>query len=451
MNRKVRCVRIRSNLPAYNYVDSIFLSVLITVGSFVRPTLFIYTFIPLAYWLQRGVMTKEIDFFYFNMRCLSLLPGIVLSLFTCIMVDSFYFETLTMKELMQGNITSGSFAVTPLNFFLYNSKTENMKQHGLHPWYVHSFVNLPILYGVLALVALYHIALFLSNIVSGGKISKKPRMYTISSMLMLSLIFPIIIFSCVAHQEMRFLLPTFPCIVLLFSQEVNIHTYFKLKFSKNYLFYLWHLWNAMMVFFFGFLHQGGVTNAMLSVHDYVHDNPANFETPMHVYFSHMYIPPTFMLMRKLEVLTETEEGRKFRAPRSISSHNFAGATTPENINDHMYHRLMYNTIENSNVTYLKRPYYHDLKPCEVLLVLPGNIAANTLAVRPDTLNYTLLEHISWHLTLDHPPDFFNFKLPMTDECSLLCSLGKKVREVWTKSSQFSIQIYKVQLTKNEIL
>ena len=40
--------------------------------------------------------------------------------------------------------------LTPLNNILYNAKVENLKEHGLHPRYLHFLVNFPLLYGPLS-------------------------------------------------------------------------------------------------------------------------------------------------------------------------------------------------------------------------------------------------------------------------------------------------------------
>jgi phosphatidylinositol glycan class Z len=36
---------------------------------------------------------------------------------------------------------------------MYNVKTENLSEHGLHPRYLHLLVNMPLLFGPLALLA----------------------------------------------------------------------------------------------------------------------------------------------------------------------------------------------------------------------------------------------------------------------------------------------------------
>lgn len=51
-------------------------------------------------------------------------------------------------------IIQGHFVLTPLNNLLYNMDVDNLKQHGLHPRYLHLLVNTPMLYGPLAIGAL---------------------------------------------------------------------------------------------------------------------------------------------------------------------------------------------------------------------------------------------------------------------------------------------------------
>lgn len=36
-------------------------------------------------------------------------------------------------------------AITPLNFLLYNLSAENLKEHGIHPYWLHVVVNLPMM------------------------------------------------------------------------------------------------------------------------------------------------------------------------------------------------------------------------------------------------------------------------------------------------------------------
>ncbi|KAF2352268.1 GPI mannosyltransferase [Trinorchestia longiramus] len=466
MRHKVRLVRLRSSLPPYNYSDSFLLSVVVTYGIFVRPTFLLYTFIPMAYWLQRGVVTKELNFRYYNLRCLSLLPGIVLTFTLCVLADSFYYESITAKELVRGNITANSFIVTPLNFYAYNKKSENLATHGEHPHFLHLVVNLPLLHGVLAFVGLYHMSLFLSCLFSARSIARKPKVYSLATMLMLSFIVPVMILSFFVHQEARFLLPTLPSLVLLHSDKVSLHNFFQLRFTKHFLFLMWHSWNIFCVVFFGFLHQGGVTNAVISVHDYIESKSESFDVPVHVYFSHMYTPPTFLLMRKIEVFASTLEGRKFRVPRTIYSHHLSGSTGPSQLSSLLHSQLLNNTGVNDSTLPQKKN-----NTVEVILCLPGSVAADFLdtekredtncavecdsggsvsclsasshtcghtiqdAKKLDHLHFELVQRLPMHVSFEHLP---SSRLRMSQECDQLCATKRKLLE-------FSVEIFRVSL------
>ena len=445
---KVRIVRIRTNLPAYNYGDSFILSVVVTLGAFIRPTFIIYTFVPIAYWLQRGIMTKELDFHYFNMRSLSLLPGVCFTFLVCVLADSFYYESVTAKEILLGNLTANSFIATPINFFLYNTEAKNLAKHGTHPHYLHILINLPLLHGVLAFIGLYYTSLYMSSLFSGSSITRKPKIYSMASMMLLSFIVPVLILSLAPHQEARFLLPTLPCLVLLHSDKVSLHNLFKIKFAKHFLFLMWHTWNIFCVIFFGFLHQGGVTRAMISVHDYIQNQPQTFEMPVHVYFSHMYTPPTFLLMRHIDVVAATQEGRKFKVARSVYSHHIAGDTRIEQMNKLLYSRLTNNTATNYNVTYTNFTNNVNTSavneghiPCEILLCLPGNIASDLRRTDSSLLHYDLVQRFPLHFTLDYPPDFTNIYADVNQKCNEACATRNKFLE-------FSLELYKVKLSKD---
>jgi phosphatidylinositol glycan class Z len=75
----------------------------------------------------------------------------------CIFIDTAYFHSslnFTLKPQSMPpslrNLTSFIFnlSVTPLNFVSYNLNSENLAEHGLHPRWLHLFVNLPLVIGL---------------------------------------------------------------------------------------------------------------------------------------------------------------------------------------------------------------------------------------------------------------------------------------------------------------
>lgn len=53
--------------------------------------------------------------------------------------------------------TDGEIVITPINNLLYNLNLDNLAQHGIHPRYTHFAINLPLLYGPLAIFGFLHI------------------------------------------------------------------------------------------------------------------------------------------------------------------------------------------------------------------------------------------------------------------------------------------------------
>jgi len=57
-----------------------------------------------------------------------------LTVFVIVLTDTYYFR---------GDFST--LAITPLNFLSYNLSPQNLVEHGIHPRWLHLFVNLPIM------------------------------------------------------------------------------------------------------------------------------------------------------------------------------------------------------------------------------------------------------------------------------------------------------------------
>ncbi|KAK7051131.1 hypothetical protein SK128_024531 [Halocaridina rubra] len=418
---KVRFVRMKSKLPPYNYIDSAIISFVATYGTFVRPTFVIYSFVPIAYWLQRGVVTKEVDFSYFHLRSLSLLPGVILTFFGCVLADSFYYGALSFTELAFWNVTAHSFVVTPLNFIWYNSNPKNLALHGTHPYYLHLCVNIPILHGVLGLLGVWTVSKYASSLIS-NQILRKPKVYSMATMLLLTFIAPVLFLSLIPHQEPRFLLPTLIPLVLLHAD--NIHPYSKhgLKFRTYFIFTMWHVWNIFCVVLFGFLHQGGVTKAMIHVHKHISQQAPN--TNVHVLFANMYSPPTFLLMRRIKVVATTEEGRHYRVPKSVFTYDAGGSRHVEDLY-HLATTIYLEARANSS------------KQADVIICLPASLTGDFVEVKPPNVTLKQIQRVPGHLTLENPPSLNLAGVKFTKNCGQMCQFLRRI-------SQFSIDIIDVK-------
>ena len=419
---KVKFARMKSKLPAYNYKDSLIISVVITYGVFVRPTFIVYSFVPVSYWLQRGVVTGELSFTYFHLRCMSLLPGVVTTFLICLLTDSFYYGSLSYSELIMGNLTAASFTVTPYNFLLYNSNSKNLETHGAHPWYLHFLVNLPILHGVLALIGLWTASKYAMNFMM-NRITEKPKVYSLATMLLFTFIFPVIVMSCFPHQEPRFLLPTLIPLVLLFSDHVSIYALPKFKFTRHFFFLFWQVWNIFCVVIFGFLHQGGVTRTMLRVQDYA--TSYSHKVDIHLFFSHMYTPPTFLLMRRLKTEGKTEDGRKFIYVRSVHSHDMGSSKSIDDLYFYM------------NKAFIQSKQKE--KDCEIIMSIAASLSEEFLESKPENVTVKHIDRIKWHLSMEHAPDLSLQGVQLSEECDQMCHFRRRLNE-------FSIDVYRLDFT-----
>ncbi|EFY90757.1 GPI mannosyltransferase, putative [Metarhizium acridum CQMa 102] len=156
--------------------------------------------------------------------------------------------------------------ITPLNFFLYNSDTANLAQHGIHPWYQHVAANLPQLLGPAAVLvfAKPHLSL---------------RLYSAISGLFVLSIFP--------HQEARFLLPTVP--LILSSVELP-----KNKTMLRTWAGAWIIFNLFLGVLMGIYHQGGVVPGQV----FMSKQP---DATQAIWWK-TYTPPIWLLNGKNEVL-----------------------------------------------------------------------------------------------------------------------------------------------------
>lgn len=91
----------------------------------------------------------------------------------CVIADSAYYGTLNVTVdgeqfkgigdviwtivnplRMASFRAEGDCVITPWNNLMYNLNVDNLAQHGIHPRYTHIAINLPLLYGPLAIFGL---------------------------------------------------------------------------------------------------------------------------------------------------------------------------------------------------------------------------------------------------------------------------------------------------------
>lgn len=157
--------------------------------------------------------------------------------------------------------------ITPLNNLTYNLSSSNLALHGIHPWYQHALINLPLLIGPAALLLLFrpHLSLRLYSAISG-----------------------VLVLSVFQHQEARFLLPTIP-LILSSLRLPKKQTHFRIWTA------LWVIFNTSFGLLMGIYHQGGVIPAQVFMSKQL--------DATHAIWWKTYSPPVWLLNGKSAVLT----------------------------------------------------------------------------------------------------------------------------------------------------
>lgn len=191
----------------------------------------------------------------------------------------------------------GHFTIAPINNLIYNLNPDNLALHGLHPFYLHAMVNMPLLFGPLSLLVFIDCASIISELFRAARRNQLTAALTkskasITCVACVScIVFSLLVLSRAPHQEARFLLPLFSPLVILFACR-RAH----MLGSRRYL-ALWVGFNIAMLLFFGFSHQAGIAPALAWAHDEAvaqqHAMPNNMK-PVVVVFWETYTPPVHL-------------------------------------------------------------------------------------------------------------------------------------------------------------
>ncbi|CAM1505586.1 Fc.00g112230.m01.CDS01 [Cosmosporella sp. VM-42] len=189
------------------------------------------------------------------------LAGLVTSIIAIALDTAFYLpEPVTWTDLIKKPV------ITPLNNFVYNSASENLAQHGIHPWYQHIAANLPLLLGPATALLVF-----------------KPDL----SIRLYSAISGLVVLSAFQHQEARFLLPTVPLLLSSIRMPRN-------KIVLRIWMTLWIGFNLVFGLLMGIYHQGGVIPGQV----FLSQQP---DATQAVWWK-TYTPPVWLLNGKNEVL-----------------------------------------------------------------------------------------------------------------------------------------------------
>ncbi|KAI1766037.1 glycosyltransferase family 22 protein [Hypoxylon sp. FL1150] len=202
--------------------------------------------------------------------------------------------------------------ITPLNNLQYNLSPSNLAEHGLHPWYQHILVNIPLLIGP-AVALLF----------------TKPLL----SLRLYSAISGVFVLSIFQHQEARFLLPTVPLLLSSVRLPKN-RTYLNIWVG------VWVGFNAALGLLMGVYHQGGVVPAQVFL--------SNQPDATQAVWWKTYMPPIWLLNGKNAVLRTNDMASTEGDKLLMELERIATCDTPADRRNHEY-------LKEPNGTYLIAP------------------------------------------------------------------------------------------------
>lgn len=243
------------NKNSNNYLTSISLGFVITLGIFNRMTFPAFIALPSLKVFFQYFLTHFRSFFFFLFS---------LCAFSACFV---YIDTISYN--------SNNLIIAPLNNLLYNMNIDNLKLHGLHHRYTHILINMPQMLGPSLILIL---------------VNMNPNFRSIKVTIpFLSILSAMLFLSVFQHQELRFIIPIVP-LCLLFATNRKWKLFIK----------IWLAFNAVMAILMGMFHQTGVILALQ--HFYAIDKT---ERTVDIWWK-TYSPPTWMYMsNSLTVSTTT--------------------------------------------------------------------------------------------------------------------------------------------------
>lgn len=262
--------KVISNSFQINWKSDFLMGAVFAFAFFLRQSAVAFCFFPLSSLAIKMVLTLPVkQFLIFSVKFgLLFLFGFLFASVLCITADNYYFSS------------DNHLHITPLNLMQYNSNIENLKSHGLHPWYLHFTVNMSLLFGPLYIVFLYQ-SIKKIAVIDVNNIKIKPQ-----CLLTLSVLISVGILSLVPHQEPRFLIPIIvPMICSLQLSKINIRWFIN----------AWVVFNIVGVSFYGFLHQAGLFPSFVYLHNNLKNLP-NDTKRIDLVFWKTYKVPHYLLV-----------------------------------------------------------------------------------------------------------------------------------------------------------
>ncbi|CAH8524284.1 unnamed protein product [Heterobilharzia americana] len=250
---------------------------LIVWSTFLRPT-YILFILPLGI-IELILLIMKCKVIFILLRLPVIVFVALFNVFICVLLDSIYFQNVSVLHPLQANVSQFQLICTPCRFFAYNSNPQHVSSHGLHPWFTHFLVNWPLILGPIFVIQLF----------------THPLQYrSLSSCVAwVCTVFPTLILSLIPHQEARFLIPCLPYACFVIGQSIDAKAKIRKRSHFSYMVVifaiLWSIHQLVLVIFYSHLHQAGLLSYMKTI-------PSNLtdECVKYVFFR-TYMPPRFPL------------------------------------------------------------------------------------------------------------------------------------------------------------
>jgi GPI mannosyltransferase 4 len=349
----VRYFKMRMTLPNHSYSKCAILSTLCVIGIFNRPTFLLFGLPIIFHWMIRGFGTQSVSFVDFNIRMLFFILSGLPALCIIVIIDSLYYGYLSLAQIYIMDININSFLVTPVNFIRYNINPENTAQHGEHPKWLHLLVNIPLLYNILGVIAVFSFGSMFYKFCK-NEFQNLPQTQSFVSLMTSAVFVPVLLLSLFNHQEPRFLIPVTTPLIMLHAPKlilgVNFSSYLsesqwnvikclskcceinKINISGRFILKVWYSMNILFTLFFGFIHQAGVVQLAEHFSKYHQTQPLSSQ--IHICTSHIYnIPESLLILPHSSVLyTNLQTGRKYKVARRLFIHEYGSTNLDEMFN-----------------------------------------------------------------------------------------------------------------------
>jgi len=213
----------------------------------------------------------------------------------------------------------GQFTISPLNNALYNMNTSNLAEHGLHPRWLHSVVNMQLLFGPLGLMTYGIVVLKIRSLIltnrnttnnnnnnnnnnSNGTtqislVDQQTCVINVDSLCLWCIVSGLGFLSLAPHQEARFLIPLLIPIVLVCASFLHQNsTMLETKKIYRFIFVIILVFNILLLLLFGIFHQGGLLRSLLYLEKLKITTATTHSYEAYYYKTHM--PPRFILSNR---------------------------------------------------------------------------------------------------------------------------------------------------------